>query len=743
MTNWQAPEVLDFSGGLNNVFQGVEDQVQNFQQMQPVVQQDQSNFAPEPLNFDPLATLGGSYNTPYTDPYASLTADENGGGVDWMGVLGAPREYVAKPALGILSGSLNQERDILGYDPDGSPIYGRAPGGFGDVASAFRTALTQNPLDTYQQSRQAQTEREAKLAQDSGVLSGIYQGVTDPLNIVGAAAGPKVGLALRRAGLGLVAPLVEPVVSGGFGQRLAGEALVSAGFMGGSALANEYLPENMPFRNAAVMGTGLLTGGATVGAGNLAGLKAYQPSAGVIDNAMPPRVPGEVANAFPSPAALTPSRPPIPTELDPMAARIAGIAGRTEEDLIELEARTTRMGGTRRTPGRLSEVTPAQANAKPLREMTDDELQRKFNTTENKSYRAFEKYQRDLEDYGADDVEFTIPSKDKVSLWEGEMERIEYEIDRRRLFPQQGLATDLKPSAGATEDYGAGLPFFRSTPDPAQKLQEVVNAFTPGEKPAIGLLRQYDGAVKTAGLEMVEDWDNGTKVLQSLGLAKRTAGQVVVKRSDEMEALFKALHGEGPVPPRLQSVYDDIKRLVDLEAKSTEDFDPNFIMREDYFYRGWRAPKETNAGAGGFGAKPGYAKPRTDATFSALLADGWEPVSWNPYDMLALRRMAGVTYREQKTMVTRMLDLEVAIKVDGPVPDGFRIPRIGPAFEGKPFAYTASAKATDAAARLADDGNAARLGFTPRIAVPDGVANVLEEMFGTRGKDTGRFLGTW
>lgn len=258
----------------------------------------------------------------------------------------------------------------------------------------------------------------------------------------------------------------------------------------------------------------------------------------------------------------------------------------------------------------------------------------------------------------------------------------------------------------------------------------------PTEKIETGIVRMYEGRTGTAGLELQRDLDNGNRLLQDLRIGRRNGRLVNVERTPEIEDLFKALHGEGVVPPRLKQVFDDVKRMIAEESNATLRDNPEFVMKDDYFYRGWRAPKETKAGVGRgqVGAKPGYQKPRVDATFSELLDEGWEPLSWNPYEMAALRRNAGVQFREQKQLVESFKQTGIAVAVDAATPDGYRVPRIGPAFEGKPFAFIPGAEPLS-------DAVGARVGYTPRYAVPNKVADQLENIFG-RKPDSG-FLGTW
>jgi hypothetical protein len=264
----------------------------------------------------------------------------------------------------------------------------------------------------------------------------------------------------------------------------------------------------------------------------------------------------------------------------------------------------------------------------------------------------------------------------------------------------------------------------------------IFDEILPTEKIETGLMRSYEGRTGTLGLQLQRDIDAGNKLLLDSNIGRRNGRLVNVQRTPEMEELFKALHGEGEVPFRLKHIYDDIKRMVAEETSDTLANNPDFVLKDDYFYRGWRAPKETRVGVGKgqMGAKPGYQKPRVDATFSELLAEGWEPISWNPYDMAALRRYAGVQFREQQRLIESLKQTGLAVKVDAATPLGYRVPRVGPAFEGKPYAFIPETQGLD-------DAVGAKVAQTTRYAVPEKVADQIENIFG-RVPDTGLLLNS-
>ena len=101
--------------------------------------------------------------------------------------------------------------------------------------------------------------------------------------------------------------------------------------------------------------------------------------------------------------------------------------------------------------------------------------------------------------------------------------------------------------------------------------------------------------------------------------------------------------------------------------------------------------------------------------------------------MLALRRVAGTDYRDGLVMVERLKKMGRALPLDEvPLSEkaNWRVPEVGPAFEGRPFPTKEGAAA-----------------MTQPVAVPNAVASVLEGMFGKRpsleiaGKDIVPIVG--
>jgi len=252
-----------------------------------------------------------------------------------------------------------------------------------------------------------------------------------------------------------------------------------------------------------------------------------------------------------------------------------------------------------------------------------------------------------------------------------------------------------------------------------------------GEKPEITLIRRHEGAIQTARREAQILVDDGNNLLRESKLGQSFRGTIAPKAGqvDEFDEMYRLLHspskvrsGELVVPERLRPAYDKLRELTDWEQVARLDFDPEMALVEDYFYRGWKPPEGMFKGGaptrGPLGRKPGFKLPRVDATFEEMRAAGFEPIYWNPFEQWRASRMMGVRYREQTRLVEDIKKLGLAqVHAGGPIPEGWRVPRVGPAFEGKPFA-------------IVDEAGNPRPMFTRRWIVPDTMADRLENVYG-------------
>lgn len=271
--------------------------------------------------------------------------------------------------------------------------------------------------------------------------------------------------------------------------------------------------------------------------------------------------------------------------------------------------------------------------------------------------------------------------------------------------------------------------------DPVDALRRFINQrATPEEKgrPVITLLRQYEAAVNTAQRRAGIVVDEGSKRLTDLGIGVRRAGVMIPREEDipVLDDLFDALHTRNrdlAAARGLGREYDELVDLTAWEEAARLDFDPEMATVGDYFYRGWKPPGVSTTGRPRVGATPSFQRPRVGATYREMREAGFEPLSWNPYEQWRISRMQGIRYREQTALIDNLKTLEIARPHEGgPTPKGWRTPEIGPAFEGKPFAFEDSVTGEP------------RVGFTRRWVVPNDVANRLENIYGKKPE----FFGT-
>jgi hypothetical protein len=264
--------------------------------------------------------------------------------------------------------------------------------------------------------------------------------------------------------------------------------------------------------------------------------------------------------------------------------------------------------------------------------------------------------------------------------------------------------------------------------------------FDPNDATARRLLTRHEGAINVAQNEARDLVEKGNGLLRALGIGVIRQGRLTMRQQDiaQMDALFEALHnpsrvatGEVQVPAGLQGVYDDLRGLTNWTESMGVDFDPDMATVHDYFYRGWIGPKEAFEGVqvGPLGRKPSFQKPRVDATYREMRNAGFEPRSWNPYEQWRIRQMQDIRYSQQMQLIGDLKARGLAqTEADAHGIAEWHVPEVGPAFEGKPV------KATNA---LGEEV----VMHTQRYAVPNDVANLLENLYGRAPKASTLYLG--
>ncbi len=268
-------------------------------------------------------------------------------------------------------------------------------------------------------------------------------------------------------------------------------------------------------------------------------------------------------------------------------------------------------------------------------------------------------------------------------------------------------------------------------PDPADEVFErIARQRTPGEPADETLLRRHASALRTAENEARIIVEAGGNSLKRQRIGKIQRARLVPEQKDipVLDELFEALHnpskvasGEIRIPKGMEADYKKLRELTDWEEAMRLDFDPAMATVDDYFYRGWLPPEglfPAGVGRGQLVAKPAFKKPRVDATYREMREAGFEPIFWNPYEQWRVSRLQGVRYRQQMQLVDDMKNFELALPDGAGINlKGWRTPKVGSAFEGKPFA------AQD------KEGNLQAM-FSRRWVVPDSLANRLENIYG-------------
>lgn len=270
--------------------------------------------------------------------------------------------------------------------------------------------------------------------------------------------------------------------------------------------------------------------------------------------------------------------------------------------------------------------------------------------------------------------------------------------------------------------------------EPSEILKDILAKQVEGERPDQTVMRLYGAAARNVKRQTNIDIQKGNQKLKEQGIGVTKRGQLVPREKDKPKLLelYNALHnpskvasGEIAVPEGFDEIYTELRGLADWDTAARLDFDPNAATIEDWFFRGWKPPEGMfgEAQKGALGTKPRALRmPRVNATFEEMIDLGFEPLFRNPYQQWGYRHNLGEIYREQMVLVSHLKSLgDDLIRPDmgGALPAGWKIPKIGPAFEGKPFA------AVDG------DGKPGVM-FTRRWAVPTKTANLLESMFGKR-----------
>ena len=304
---------------------------------------------------------------------------------------------------------------------------------------------------------------------------------------------------------------------------------------------------------------------------------------------------------------------------------------------------------------------------------------------------------------------------------------------------------DLGIALRTAQDTEAATPPLRQyVYQTEETMGRILRDTVPGETPEQSLISAYEGATKIFDNDAKVMLAEKKKILLSLGVGTTERARWVPRPEDRagLITLFRALHDKKyirNIAPIYRPFYKELKELVGKEEALRIDFDPNLATIDDYFFRGWKPPdnllKAAEKTGGSVGNIPGFTLPRNGATFDEMVNAGFEPLYWNPWEMYVETARMGNRYRLQTQLINdfrnkNAFDVFVVKKedrllengdwiIDNLRKKGYRIPRIGPAFEGRAAPMTAQ-------------------GATGRthagVIVPNGIADRLENVFGRRPK---------
>jgi hypothetical protein len=336
-------------------------------------------------------------------------------------------------------------------------------------------------------------------------------------------------------------------------------------------------------------------------------------------------------------------------------------------------------------------------------------------------------------------------TEEAAAVYEGIMEAIKvtdnaYDAAEKGIrdgATKLGLRAEDVPRPPGVASYKGATPG-----DSAGYLDQLLHAL-PNKKVQTALVRLWSGTRQTDAIERGIMYKEGNNILARAGIGKWYQDRLVVSKDDPgIIELFEALHDNAkPVPPKLQELYDFIRPRLAKEEAAQLAYDPNMgkflpIKDPEYFPRFWRRRREDGIPGyttGPVGRLPAHMKARTlTGDFGTLVNEGWEPLSWNPMDMVVLRLNEGATYRETMLLADSLKNLQSAkgnvlwevgdgVTKETMSSHGYRVPDIGPVFTGRPYRVLVS----DEQGKVTSKSMKGE-----PLAVPNKMADIFESVYG-------------
>jgi len=336
-------------------------------------------------------------------------------------------------------------------------------------------------------------------------------------------------------------------------------------------------------------------------------------------------------------------------------------------------------------------------------------------------------------------------TEEAAAVYEGIMEAIKvtdnaYDAAEKGIrdgATKLGLRAEDVPRPPGVASYKGATPG-----DSAGYLDQLLHAL-PNKKVQTALVRLWSGTRQTDAIERGIMYKEGNNILARAGIGTWYQNRLVVSKDDPgIIELFEVLHDSAkPVPPKLQELYDFIRPRLAKEEAAQLAYDPNMgkflpIKDPEYFPRFWRRRREDGIPGyttGPVGRLPAHMKARTlTGDFGTLVNEGWEPLSWNPMDMVVLRLNEGATYRETMLLADSLKNLQSAkgnvlwevgdgVTRETMSSHGYRVPDIGPVFTGRPYRVLVS----DEQGKVTSKSMKGE-----PLAVPNKMADIFESVYG-------------
>lgn len=259
--------------------------------------------------------------------------------------------------------------------------------------------------------------------------------------------------------------------------------------------------------------------------------------------------------------------------------------------------------------------------------------------------------------------------------------------------------------------------------DSASTFDDWVRGAPASEDAGRTFLRRYEGSIS------LEQDLVGQRFIEAGRTARK--GRIPLSEAETPQArrLIQAIDYEGPVTEAITSagltetegsLIRVLRGILDDETAKMVRQIPGFKPREWYYTHEFvrKVPKPARARGPArprVGARPTFMRPRKlEGTALEILAR--EPeltlATWNPLETIERRIHRGIIYRNQTVFKNHFTRVGLAKQISQVPEEGWRVPRIGPAFESKAIPGRPNI-------------------FSEPWAVPEKLANQLEHHFGT------------